>query len=82
MSSDKALEALRRREYACALALLEADLAVRPDGELHALAGLASFQLECYDHAVGTTRRRSNLMTSAASGAKCATSHRPTPTPV
>jgi hypothetical protein len=53
MSSDKALEALRRREYACALALLEADLAVRPDGELHALAGLASFQLERYDDAVG-----------------------------
>src|SRR4051812_3864142 len=59
MSSSDALEALERREYECALGLLEADLAARPDGdlaeqpdgELHALAGLASFQLERYDTA-------------------------------
>jgi hypothetical protein len=51
MSSSEALEALDRREYAHALALLEADLAARPEGELHALAGLASFQLERYDAA-------------------------------
>ena len=51
MSSSEALEALERREYERALALLEGDLAVRPEGELHALAGLASFQLERYDAA-------------------------------
>jgi tetratricopeptide (TPR) repeat protein len=51
MSSSEALEALERREYARALALLEGDLAARPDGELHALAGLANFQLERYDAA-------------------------------
>jgi tetratricopeptide (TPR) repeat protein len=59
MSSSEALEALEGREYELALALLEGDLAVRPegdlaaqpDGELHALAGLASFQLERYDAA-------------------------------
>jgi tetratricopeptide (TPR) repeat protein len=51
MSSSEALEALERREYARALALLERDLAARPDGELHALAGLANFQLERYDAA-------------------------------
>ena len=51
MSSSEALEALERREYERALALLEGDLAARPEGELHALAGLASFQLERYDAA-------------------------------
>jgi tetratricopeptide (TPR) repeat protein len=51
MSSSEASEALERREYARALALLEGDLAARPDGELHALAGLANFQLERYDAA-------------------------------
>jgi tetratricopeptide (TPR) repeat protein len=48
MSSDEALGALERREYEHALSLLERELAARPDGELHALAGLASFQLERY----------------------------------
>jgi Animal haem peroxidase len=52
MSSSEALEALGRREYERALELLEADLAAGPGGELHALAGLASFQLERYDAAV------------------------------
>jgi tetratricopeptide (TPR) repeat protein len=51
MSSSEALEALERREYERALVLLEGDLAARPGGELHALAGLASFQLERYDAA-------------------------------
>jgi tetratricopeptide (TPR) repeat protein len=51
MSSSEALEALERREYERALALLEGDLAARPEGDLHALAGLASFQLERYDAA-------------------------------
>ena len=49
MSSSEALEALERREYERALALLEGDLAARPKPGLHALAGLASFQLERYD---------------------------------
>jgi tetratricopeptide (TPR) repeat protein len=48
MPSDEAVEALERREYKRALALLERDLAGRSDGELHALAGLASFQLQDY----------------------------------
>jgi tetratricopeptide (TPR) repeat protein len=52
VSSSKALEALERREYALALKLLEADLAAEPTGELHALAGLASFQLQNYAAAV------------------------------
>ncbi len=52
MSSSEALEALARREYERALALLEADLTAGPEGELHALAGLAGFQLERYDVAV------------------------------
>ncbi|MBV9318760.1 MAG: tetratricopeptide repeat protein, partial [Mycobacterium sp.] len=51
MSYDEALEALKRGEYERALALLEAELAVNPSGELHALAGLACFQLERYDAA-------------------------------
>jgi hypothetical protein len=51
MSSAEAMEALQRREYAHALALLEDELAKRPDGEVHALAGLACFQLERYDAA-------------------------------
>lgn len=48
MNND-ALKALERRDYERALALLEGDLATRPEGKLHALAGLASFQLERYD---------------------------------
>ena len=52
MTSSEVLEALERREYKRALALLEPDLAARPDGELHALAALANFQLEHYDAAV------------------------------
>ena len=52
MSSDKALEALKSREYRHALSLLKRELATRSDGELHALAGLASFQLEDYAAAV------------------------------
>jgi Animal haem peroxidase len=52
MSSDKALEALKSREYRHALFLLKRELATRSDGELHALAGLASFQLEDYAAAV------------------------------
>lgn len=52
MSSDEALGALERREYEHALALLELELATRPDGNLHALAGLANFQLERYAAAV------------------------------
>ena len=48
MASSDALEALERREYEHALSLLERELAARSDGELHALAGLASFQLERY----------------------------------
>jgi tetratricopeptide (TPR) repeat protein len=51
MASSEALHALERREYERALALLEGDLAARPEGDLHALAGLASFQLERYDAA-------------------------------
>ena len=51
MTSNEVLEALERREYERALALLEPDLAARPDGELHALAALANFQLEHYDAA-------------------------------
>ena len=51
MTSNEVLEALERREYKRALALLEPDLAARPDGELHALAALANFQLEHYDAA-------------------------------
>ncbi|MDT5130949.1 MAG: hypothetical protein QOE41_260, partial [Mycobacterium sp.] len=51
MSSREALEALERRDYKRALSLLKRDLAARPEGELHALAGLASFQLEHYDAA-------------------------------
>ena len=52
MSSDEALEALEGREYKRALSLLERELAARPDAELYALAGLASFQLEEYAAAV------------------------------
>ncbi|MBV9351025.1 MAG: peroxidase [Mycobacterium sp.] len=52
MSYDEALEALKRGEYERALALLEAELAVNPSGELHALAGLACFKLERYAEAV------------------------------
>jgi tetratricopeptide (TPR) repeat protein len=52
MSSDEALRALERREYEHALSVLERELAARPEGELHALAGLANFQLERYDAAV------------------------------
>ena len=48
MASSDALEALERREYEHALSLLERELAAGSDGELHALAGLASFQLERY----------------------------------
>ena len=51
MSFEKAREALKQREYARALALLEDDLDKRPDGELYALAGLAWFHLERYDAA-------------------------------
>ena len=53
MSFDGALEALKRREYERALTLLEQELATRPDsdGKLHALAGLANFQLQRYDEA-------------------------------
>ena len=51
MPSAKALEALEQRDYARALALLNDALAARPDGELHALAGLACFQLQDYDAA-------------------------------
>ena len=49
--NSEALEALERREYERALALLERNLAARPEAELHALAGLANFQLERYDAA-------------------------------
>jgi tetratricopeptide (TPR) repeat protein len=52
VSSDKALEALEGREYERALSLLKRDLAVSSEGELHALAGLACFQLEDYAAAV------------------------------
>jgi tetratricopeptide (TPR) repeat protein len=52
VSSDEALEALEGREYKRALSLLERELAARPDAELYALAGLASFQLEEYAAAV------------------------------
>ncbi len=51
MSSDEVLAALERREYEHALSLLECELAARPESKLHALAGLASFQLERYDAA-------------------------------
>jgi tetratricopeptide (TPR) repeat protein len=52
VSSDEALQALEGREYERALSLLQPELAARPEGELHALAGLASFQLEDYAAAV------------------------------
>ena len=52
MSADEALKALEGREYERALSLLKNELAVRSEGELHALAGLASFQLEDYAAAV------------------------------
>ncbi|HTX52865.1 MAG TPA: peroxidase family protein [Candidatus Baltobacteraceae bacterium] len=52
MSSEKALEALEAREYQRALSLLKNELAVRSEGELHALAGLTSFQLQDYAAAV------------------------------
>ena len=52
MSSDKALEALEGREYERALTLLKRELAVRSEGDLHALAGLACFQLQDYAAAV------------------------------
>jgi hypothetical protein len=48
MSFDEALSAVKQRQYARALALLEADIEKQPDGRLHALAGLACFQLACY----------------------------------
>ncbi len=48
MSSDEAEKALDGGEYARALALLKCELDARPDAELHALAGLASFQLQDY----------------------------------
>lgn len=48
MSATTARKALKRRDYEHALVMLEGDLAKRPDGELHALAGLACFQLERY----------------------------------
>ncbi|WP_164478264.1 peroxidase family protein [Mycolicibacterium stellerae] len=49
--NSEALAALDRREFAQALKLLEDDLAVQPEAELHALAGLANFQLERYEEA-------------------------------
>ncbi|MDT5075932.1 MAG: hypothetical protein QOJ80_569 [Mycobacterium sp.] len=52
MPSREALEALKLREYERALLLLERELAARPDGELHALTGLANFQLQHYAVAV------------------------------
>jgi tetratricopeptide (TPR) repeat protein len=52
VSSDKALEALEGREYERALSLLKRELAVGSEGEPHALAGLACFQLEDYAAAV------------------------------
>jgi tetratricopeptide (TPR) repeat protein len=52
VSFDNALEALEGREYERALALLKRELAAGSEGELHALAGLACFQLEDYAAAV------------------------------
>ena len=49
--NSEALEALDRREFEHALKLLEDDLAAQPEAELHALAGLANFQLERYEAA-------------------------------
>jgi Animal haem peroxidase len=51
MSAREAQEALERRDYRGALALLDGLLAADPDGELHAMAGLANFQLENYEAA-------------------------------
>ncbi|MDT5146066.1 MAG: hypothetical protein QOC58_711, partial [Mycobacterium sp.] len=52
MACDEALEALEGRDYERALSLLNRELAARSDGALHALAGLACFQLEDYGAAV------------------------------
>lgn len=48
MSSSQAKNALDRRDYVGALALLDSALAAGPTADLHALAGLANFQLARY----------------------------------
>lgn len=51
MASSEALKALDRRDYREALRLLESELSAGPEPELHALAGLANFQLADYREA-------------------------------
>src|ERR1700731_3140735 len=64
MSARTARKALKRRDYEHALVVLEDDLAKRPDGELHALAGLTCFQLERY----GAAARHYNAAIQAGGG--------------
>ena len=47
MSYEKALEALKAGNFDEALALLEDPLTAQPDGDMHALAGLACFKIVC-----------------------------------
>ena len=81
MTSNEVLEALERREYKRALALLEPDLAARPDGELHALAALANFQLEHYDAAAQHYAAALHVDGERSDWRTCSPSRRPTRQP-
>ena len=50
-SRDQGIRLLERREYSAAIQVLENDLPEDSTGELHALAGLAHFQLQAYEQA-------------------------------